>query len=196
MKTLHDKNVDKFGVDCLKVKNSFEIYDDGIFLQETVKMCDEDKILDDNIEAVKKELNSFLIDSMEKASSEVSERENKENVCDETSMVVDSKDGQLEESLLSQSDISFVQHHSEFESLAEYSDSILPYMLKKERNYMPNAYYMNNQEHINSRMRSILVDWLVDVVDDYNIKDETLFLAINYIDRYVALCVCARAFFS
>ncbi|OTF73123.1 hypothetical protein BLA29_010413, partial [Euroglyphus maynei] len=32
-------------------------------------------------------------------------------------------------------------------------------------------------------MRSILVDWLVDVADEYKLKDETLFLAINYIDR-------------
>lgn len=36
-------------------------------------------------------------------------------------------------------------------------------------------------------MRKILVDWLVDVHLKYKMKEETLFLAINFIDRYCSL---------
>ena len=32
--------------------------------------------------------------------------------------------------------------------------------------------------------RSILVDWLVEVGEEYKLQTETLFLAVSYIDRY------------
>lgn len=35
-------------------------------------------------------------------------------------------------------------------------------------------------------MRKILIDWLVDVHLKYNMKQDTLFLAINFIDRFCA----------
>lgn len=173
-----------------KETTSFHILDEGIFSQETSQTpCDDETMLDVNIEAVKKELNSFLIDSLEKHSSEISERENKENrsvsFLEDSLMVVDTKENNSEDSVLDQSEISYVQQYSVFDRFADYSESIMLYMLEKERKYMPDAFYMSRQPNINSKMRSILVDWLVDVADEYNIKDETLFLAINYIDRYV-----------
>lgn len=35
-------------------------------------------------------------------------------------------------------------------------------------------------------MRSILVDWLVEVAEEYRLVPETLYLAVNYIDRFLA----------
>lgn len=35
-------------------------------------------------------------------------------------------------------------------------------------------------------MRAILVDWLVEVSQEYKLVSETLFLAINYIDRFLS----------
>lgn len=172
---------------------SFQIYDEGIYSQEmSTKPCDDERLLSDNIEAVKKELNSFLIDTIEKNSSELSEREsNKENrstlsYVEDSFMAVDSKENSVAgDSVLDQSEISYVQHCGQFDRFADYADDILPYMLMKERKYMPDPFYMNSQPNINSKMRSILVDWLVDVADEYKIRDETLFLAISYIDRFV-----------
>jgi cyclin B len=46
--------------------------------------------------------------------------------------------------------------------------------------------YMENQPHINDRMRSILVDWLVEVHLKFKLVPETLYLTINLIDRYLA----------
>lgn len=181
-------------VDYTKINTSFQIYDDGIFSQETVQSNNDEKILDDNIEAVKKELNSFLIDSLEKCDSVDLERENKENKCEDSLMIVDcshrEESSSLSDSVLDQSELSFSQIYSDIDLFKDYADSILPYMLEKERKYMADSFYMNNQPHINSKMRSILVDWLVDVSDEYNIKDETLFLAISYIDRYFILSIC------
>lgn len=45
--------------------------------------------------------------------------------------------------------------------------------------------YMENQPHINERMRSILIDWLVEVHLKFKLVPETLYLTTNLIDRYL-----------
>jgi Cyclin, N-terminal domain len=52
--------------------------------------------------------------------------------------------------------------------------------------------YMENQTHINERMRSILVDWLVEVHLKFKLVPETLYLTINLIDRYLTKKVVTR----
>ena len=42
---------------------------------------------------------------------------------------------------------------------------------------------MRDQKFITDNMRSILVDWLVDVSVHFEVMSETLHYAINYIDR-------------
>lgn len=42
------------------------------------------------------------------------------------------------------------------------------------------------QQDVNTSMRAILVDWLVEVSQEYKLVSETLFLAINYIDRFLS----------
>jgi cyclin B len=44
---------------------------------------------------------------------------------------------------------------------------------------------MENQRHINERMRSILVDWLVEVHLKFKLVPETLYLTVNVIDRFL-----------
>lgn len=43
----------------------------------------------------------------------------------------------------------------------------------------------NIQSDITVRMRGILVDWLVDVHLKFKLLAETLYLAINLIDRFI-----------
>ncbi|KAI3951982.1 hypothetical protein MKW92_022636 [Papaver armeniacum] len=42
------------------------------------------------------------------------------------------------------------------------------------------------QKDINASMRAILVDWLVEVAEEYRLIPDTLYLTINYIDRYLS----------
>lgn len=51
---------------------------------------------------------------------------------------------------------------------------------------MPKARYMRKQRDINHSMRSILVDWLVEVAQEYKLNTQTLFIAIGYIDRFLS----------
>ena len=45
---------------------------------------------------------------------------------------------------------------------------------------------MQAQKDINATMRSILIDWLVEVAEEYRLVPETLYLAVNYIDRFLS----------
>lgn len=50
----------------------------------------------------------------------------------------------------------------------------------------PKATYMKKQPDITHSMRAILVDWLVEVGEEYKLQNETLYLAVNYIDRFLS----------
>jgi cyclin B len=44
---------------------------------------------------------------------------------------------------------------------------------------------MKNQNDVNEKMRAILIDWLIDVHLKFKLVEETLFLCINLIDRFL-----------
>uniref|UniRef100_A0A6B2L9T3 Uncharacterized protein n=1 Tax=Arcella intermedia TaxID=1963864 RepID=A0A6B2L9T3_9EUKA len=52
--------------------------------------------------------------------------------------------------------------------------------------------FMSAQPEITPQMRSILVDWLGEVSEEYDLAPDTLFLAVNYIDRFLSACVVQR----
>ena len=51
---------------------------------------------------------------------------------------------------------------------------------------LPNAHYMDNQAEIQWSMRAVLMDWIVQVHHRFNLLPETLFLCVNYIDRFLS----------
>ncbi|KAI9718446.1 MAG: hypothetical protein M1812_004167 [Candelaria pacifica] len=70
--------------------------------------------------------------------------------------------------------------------VAEYGDEIFQYMRELEIKMLPNAHYMDNQAEIQWSMRSVLMDWLVQVHHRFTLLPETLFLCVNYIDRFLS----------
>lgn len=70
--------------------------------------------------------------------------------------------------------------------VAEYGEEIFGYMRQQEIRMMPNPHYMNNQHEIQWSMRAVLMDWLVQVHHRFNLLPETLFLCVNYIDRFLS----------
>ncbi|CAM0957311.1 unnamed protein product [Alopecurus aequalis] len=42
------------------------------------------------------------------------------------------------------------------------------------------------QKDIDTSMRAVLIDWLVEVTEEYRLAPETLYLTVNYIDRYLS----------
>ncbi|KAK3027997.1 hypothetical protein RJ639_039087, partial [Escallonia herrerae] len=47
--------------------------------------------------------------------------------------------------------------------------------------------YMDSQPEINNSMRSILVDWLTEVHNKFELTPETLYLTVNILDRYLSV---------
>ncbi|TAQ88610.1 hypothetical protein B7494_g3046 [Chlorociboria aeruginascens] len=70
--------------------------------------------------------------------------------------------------------------------VAEYGDEIFSYMRELEIRMLPNAHYMDNQAEIQWSMRSVLMDWLIQVHHRFSLLPETLFLCVNYIDRFLS----------
>lgn len=55
-----------------------------------------------------------------------------------------------------------------------------------QRQFRAKANYIQKQPDITTNMRSILVDWMVEVSEEYQLQRESLFLAVNYIDRFLS----------
>lgn len=70
--------------------------------------------------------------------------------------------------------------------VAEYVHDIFGYLNDLEVATMPNADYMEHQKDLEWKMRGILVDWLIEVHNRFHLLQETLFLAVNIIDRFLS----------
>lgn len=70
--------------------------------------------------------------------------------------------------------------------VAEYAPEILNYLHELEHMYAADADYMANQDELRWEMRGVLIDWVVQVHQRFNLLPETLFLTVNYIDRFLS----------
>lgn len=69
--------------------------------------------------------------------------------------------------------------------VAEYAPEIFNYMHELENRLIPDPNYMDNQDELKWEMRAVLVDWVVQVHSRFNLLPETLYLTVNYIDRFL-----------
>ncbi|XP_034462748.1 cyclin-A1 [Hippoglossus hippoglossus] len=91
--------------------------------------------------------------------------------CKESSM-----QSEIEESLMSDEDL-FV---------SEYAEDIHQHLRESEMTLRAKPGHLENHPEITSSMRVVLVDWMVEVVQEYNLRPETLHLAVNYLDRFLS----------
>lgn len=52
--------------------------------------------------------------------------------------------------------------------------------------------YIGSQPELNTSMRSILIDWLIEVHHKFELNPETLYLTINIVDRYLEVQTILR----
>ncbi|KAJ7773200.1 cyclin [Mycena metata] len=69
--------------------------------------------------------------------------------------------------------------------VSEYAEDIFEYMNDLEEKMMPGADYMDHQNEITWAMRQTLVDWLLQVHLRYHMLPETLWIAVNIVDRFL-----------
>lgn len=73
------------------------------------------------------------------------------------------------------------------EEVSEYADQVISHMQNTESTYLPIYGYMRNQPDVNEKMRAILIDWLIEVHFKFKLLPETLYIAVNLIDRYLEI---------
>ncbi|CAN0890768.1 CYCB1-2 [Linum grandiflorum] len=71
-------------------------------------------------------------------------------------------------------------------AVTEYVEELYNFYKLAENESRPIS-YMERQPEMNSRMRAILVDWLIDVHQKFELSYETLYLTINIIDRFLSV---------
>ncbi|XP_024013278.1 putative cyclin-A3-1 isoform X2 [Eutrema salsugineum] len=73
---------------------------------------------------------------------------------------------------------------------APYVSGIFDYLRQlegKEKSKPLVDYIEKVQKDVNPIMRGVLVDWLVEVAEEYKLLSDTLYLAVSYIDRFLSI---------
>ncbi|GFP83818.1 g2/mitotic-specific cyclin-1 [Phtheirospermum japonicum] len=71
-------------------------------------------------------------------------------------------------------------------AVVEYVEEMYTFYKSVENEGRAYNNYMDSQPEINEKMRAILIDWLVQVHHKFELSQETLYLTINIVDRYLA----------
>ena len=71
------------------------------------------------------------------------------------------------------------------QNVEEYIEEIFGNLIDEEKNLICqiNPNYFKYQTEINPSMRSILIDWLIDVHNRFQFKEETIYISIYIIDN-------------
>ncbi|XP_026176411.1 G2/mitotic-specific cyclin-B3 isoform X2 [Mastacembelus armatus] len=67
----------------------------------------------------------------------------------------------------------------------EYAKDIFDYLKHREEGFVL-CNYMHKQPSLNPEMRAILIDWLVEVQENFELYHETLYLAVKMTDHYLS----------
>ncbi|OMO81651.1 hypothetical protein CCACVL1_12326 [Corchorus capsularis] len=76
-------------------------------------------------------------------------------------------------------------------AVVEYVDDLYKFYKSTENNARVQDYFCS-QQHITIGMRKILVDWLIQAHNSFQLMPETLYLTINILDRYLSRKAVSR----
>jgi len=171
----------------------FEIFQEECEVNKIAKREMKASIIDkENIGVLEKKDKSDISDvQIEEIRKEMMDSSvNSPMVLDDTIKLTNSDSSEIEIDPLENSEEAQLRLIEEREDLLvncdEYKDDILTYMRQEELKNRPKPNYMKKQQDITSSMRSILIDWLVEVSEEYKLNTETLYLAVNYTDRFLS----------
>jgi len=67
----------------------------------------------------------------------------------------------------------------------QYAQDIFLYFKQRELKFIPEC-YMDKQTELTCDMRAVLVDWLVEVQESFELNHETLYSAVRLVDLYLS----------
>lgn len=75
--------------------------------------------------------------------------------------------------------------------VSHYAMDIFNYLKSREAQFVIEP-YIHRQPHLNSWMRTLLVDWMVEVQETFELNHETLYLAVKVVDIYLSKVVVQK----
>ncbi|XP_042562840.1 G2/mitotic-specific cyclin-B3, partial [Clupea harengus] len=82
-------------------------------------------------------------------------------------------------------------NHDDCTLAPEYAKDIFDYLKKREEKFVLED-YLPMQTSITESIRAILVDWMVEVQENFELNHETLYLAVKLTDHYLAAVPCNK----
>jgi len=78
----------------------------------------------------------------------------------------------------------------------EYVNQIFAHFREKEMDNMVDFCYMDKQPDLSAKYRTIMVDWMAEVVVKFGLLSETFLLSVSVVDRFLQLKAVARSRFQ
>ena len=169
-------------VKCLTHKNSREKINKNCLIVKSKKFIQK-KILDSNStvniigDIIKKDENTNPNIISKSLSSKMNNSFNTFNHMNKIDNVVEMEIENKEKK---------VKTKKSLQNVDEYFNDICDELFNYEGKYLVDPQYMSRQSDINHRMRAILIDWLIDVHLKYKLIPQTIYIAVNLIDRYLS----------
>lgn len=68
-----------------------------------------------------------------------------------------------------------------------YSNETIQYLMLREMESQGDADYLKKHPALTSIMRAILIDWMMEVCMEFQLKRDTFHLAVKLVDRFLSL---------
>jgi len=79
------------------------------------------------------------------------------------------------------------EDEGEIHMCSEYAVEIFEYIRRLEKTVMPDPNYMDTQTNVTWNHRSVLITWMIEVQTKFQLLPETLYLAVNIVDRFLSI---------
>lgn len=68
------------------------------------------------------------------------------------------------------------------DAIHQYKQDVMDFMIAIEK-----VHPQETQKNVSEKMRQILIDWMIDVHESFELKEQTLHLALSYLAEYSAM---------
>ena len=129
-----------------------------------------------------------VIEQREKTNNRYAVKKNQKKLCVEEQEPMEVSEEMLPVSQVPEGVIDIDNEEEDVNACGEYARDIYAYLKQREEVFAVRENYLEGSG-ITSKMRSLLIDWMVSVHQQFELCQETLFLSINLLDRYLQLQV-------
>ncbi|KAI1704965.1 cyclin-A2 [Ditylenchus destructor] len=179
---------------CSEVSKNSTCHSINSGFRRTVLVIDEDEENKENDSGLEKSENLFGFQHSTSTSSLV------ESAVETRKDEIEAKDSFFDDSAYkspqsSPSEVALVQRERNvLYTTSGYDMDVFKYQRYREQKNVgrPRTNYINKQAELNADMRAVLVDWFVDVCEEYGLSSATFFLAVSLVDRTLSIVDCPR----